>query len=238
MNISRVRLTKTQILAIPEPDRSYLIALGTFLDEINILQRLLISSINTKTTHPIEVRAHLAQTMLFAKLLCGKLYEGRQLTNIGAKYIPKCPPIAQTALSQLNRYFSGTNLISRVRNSFAFHSDRNEIAKFIPDIADTDDYEFFLHEKIHSSMYYACDFIANLALISEVKVENIDTAMGEFIDEYNMVFGWFKDFGGHCIAEMMSHFIPEAVISEDVELKDRMHFEEVPLPFFVKGREA
>ena len=238
MIISRVRLSKNQIIAIPEPDRSYLICLGSFLDEINILQKLLISSINTETTHQIEVRAHLAQTMLFSKLLCAKLYEGRLQIDVGAKFIPNCPVIAQSALKSLRRYFNGPNLISRVRNSFAFHSDRNEIEKFIPEIADTDDYEFFLHEKIHSSLYYACDFICNLALIAETKEENIDRVMGEFIDEYNQVFGWFMDFGGHCITAIMEQYFPDAAISEEVELKNRLHFEEVPLLFFVKGRKV
>lgn len=237
MIISRIKLPVAKLQAMNEPDRSYFIRLGAFLNEIKILHKLVYWSVSTPTTHEVEDRAHQCQTLFITKLLCGKLYEGRKLLPLGHKFIDRCPADGIDALRNLKEYFADNNLVATIRNQFAFHSDDEPIREVTSSFPLNEDYEFLLTSKDHSSLYFAADVVTNTAFLAAVDPTNVEAAMEKLIDEFGKVYRWFRDFGGEVIYVMTREYFPESLIDSGVEkvnLPGQRMLDEIPFPFFVE----
>jgi hypothetical protein len=138
----RLRLTKTDLDRIPDDERFFYFMAGDLTNDTNILSKLLITAFSSAFARPGEIprdephnNAGLAQLFLVLKLLSGRLHEANSLISshyfgkgLHKKYENEMSERAQDGRRRFSVYFGGEdNIITKVRNKFAFHFSRPEI---------------------------------------------------------------------------------------------------------------
>jgi hypothetical protein len=87
MVLTKVRVSRQQLNAIPRKERIFFIQIGNLLNDLNIFQKLIFIS-GKHTEDILERRGRNLQALLFVRILAGKLWEAWQLLErdfFGAK---------------------------------------------------------------------------------------------------------------------------------------------------------
>ena len=241
MIINRIKLPLDTLNSVPEPDRTYYVRLAHHLNETNILHKLILWSVHTPTTHPLEDSANHSQTMLFTKLLCGKLYEGRFLITLGHKFAPRLSEIARESLKNLKVYFATENLIAIIRNQFGFHTDVEPLEELSKDLPSNIEYEWLCCTKRHSTLYHFADIVANAAFLSVTGEKTVEAALEKLLREFLQIYNWYVHFGDECLGVMTEQYFPDSLLDEKiekVEIKTDATIGNVTIPFFVEHEDV
>lgn len=135
LQLRRVNLTKSDIDRVPADERFFYIVAGHLANEVSILHKLLIIGRKSLDREGPPGEAAHVQQFLLIKLLAGRLHEANDLIGqhyygkkLHQKYETYLNEKAADALRNWSKYFGGTsNVITRIRNKFAFHTDLQEI---------------------------------------------------------------------------------------------------------------
>src|SRR5262245_30465500 len=134
MQLHHFQLTRKQLDAIPEAERTLIVLLAHAANELSVLAKLLHFSSISLGNHSLLIEARNAQFLALGRLLTGRIYECWQLlqtaffqTRISKSYEPQFDEKARGALEALKKYFGRTNLIEKIRNKFAFHYEPDQI---------------------------------------------------------------------------------------------------------------
>ena len=86
----------------------------------------------------IPSRAGMTHALFVDRMLAGKLCEGWTLfreryqgTSLSKEYDKLLDTEVRKAIKKLNKYFGKSNVLSRIRNRFAFHYDPSDLDKII-----------------------------------------------------------------------------------------------------------
>jgi hypothetical protein len=196
-----IRLTKTDLDRIPADERFFYIMAGHFANDVNILSQLLIAAFNSAFARPGEVprdephnAAGQAQLFLVLKLLGGRLHEANSL--IGSQYFAKglhkkyeneMSEKARDARGQFSAYFGGdSNVITAIRNKFAFHLNREEIELVYDAVNNDFEFAHYLGEYIGHTLFFGSEIISINAMTTLVNastpLEAIDKIHKDIID--------------------------------------------------------
>jgi hypothetical protein len=161
MKLRRVILTKSQLAALPQAERSLLLLLGHASNEINVLSKLIPSRI----ANNVEA----GQICVLLRVLVGQLHEAWELFRkrvqanrpLCNKYVPQLDADGAAALDNLNKHFGGGSPLTKIRSKVAFHysDDDNLTEQSFQAVADTEPLELYLTTEIGNSFYYAAEVI-------------------------------------------------------------------------------
>jgi hypothetical protein len=142
LNIEKLTLPVSAINAMPADERSALLLLGLFLNEVNWLRKLLARAVSPTLDEP-EEQANFALTVLLATTLVGKVHEGWDRITEGklCNTIDKLPLTDE--LTQLKTKITDRlsgKVFLRIRNSIAFHYPKRglDFAKLKNHLTDSD----------------------------------------------------------------------------------------------------
>lgn len=129
MKLFKVEIPKSKLDTIPENEVVFFVQCGNMLNDISMLQKLSIFSMNNDKPTDTERTAQILQTMGLLRLQAGKLKEGWVLLDkhffnarVSQQYAPLFDEKEQKALKSLKTYFDRTNnIIFQIRDEFAFH---------------------------------------------------------------------------------------------------------------------
>ena len=123
LNIEKLTLPLSAIQAMGSAQRSALLLLGLFLNEVNWLRKLLARSVSAPSRDEPEGQANFALTVLLATTLVGKVHEGwdritegdlnNTLENL---LLPELKGQRDTITNRL-----AGKVFLRIRNGIAFH---------------------------------------------------------------------------------------------------------------------
>lgn len=135
MELYPVRYPKALLDAAPEDERTFHLMVGQLANDLNIMTKLLIYSMNP-VSDELSTQASTAITMLMIKQLAGRLYEGwktikSQFSPLHKKYETGMSAEAKQCLDELKKYFGPNNLVNKIRNKSGFHSDPNLAKKTV-----------------------------------------------------------------------------------------------------------
>jgi hypothetical protein len=142
LNIEKLTLPVSAIHAMAADQRSALLLLGLFLNEVNWLRKLLARAVSATLDGP-EGQANFALTVLLATTLVGKVHEGWDRITEGrlCNTIDKLPLTGelQQLKTKITDRLSG-KVFLRIRNSIAFHYPKRglEFANFKNYLSDSD----------------------------------------------------------------------------------------------------
>ena len=128
LKIVRVPLSKDLLRAMPEEERALLFLLGYAANQVTMVSKLMIFATNKTAPDAVEQLVTGAQTQMLVRMTIGIISETWEMLRshflsrpLAKEYVPRLSPAGQEVLDELKKHFGGSNLLSRLRNSFSFH---------------------------------------------------------------------------------------------------------------------
>jgi hypothetical protein len=231
---------------VPEAERTFIIGIGHIENEINFLQKLLYWTTPSKEEPDIIKRSHSSQATTVAKLLAGKLWEAWQFlenayfkSHVSADYDNVINLEGKAAIKNLKQYFKKNNIVSMVRNKFAFHYSVDHIREGFSLPPDTDDWQVVLGEASGNSLYYLSDLVANYAMLNSIDQKDHWKAMDRLMKELTKISRWFIVFGDACWIIVIEKYLRDPRVGipvQEVNLEACPTINEVEVPFFIEPR--
>ena len=241
MKLLKVEVPKSILDTIPEDEVVFFVQCGNMLNDISMLQKLSIFSMNNEKSTYTERTAQVLQTMGLLRLQAGKLKEGWELLQkhffaamVSKQYEPLFDEKERKALKSLKTYFNRSNIIFQIRRDFAFHyPSKDTIVKALKAVPDSEVFEVFLSELFGNCVFSMSNALITLSILRLTKSSDTQKAMDKWVREIIKVSQWFGEFLGGCMrvfARRHSEFN-----YSDVEIPEPPHVNEVTLPYFIKG---
>lgn len=186
IELQKLSFKKSQLATFGEAELHFFILLTTFSNEISVLCKLFIFSGNpvNKNENKIEEEARSLQALFIAKLVAGKLYEGRELlavrfvgSKVSTRY-SKDQKLAD-ALQAINKYFADAkNIIRLIRNKYAFHNadKENVLIGMLQGLPDEHIFTNYISPQIANTMFYGSEDFVLRSLLTEISPELENTA--------------------------------------------------------------
>jgi hypothetical protein len=244
--LHRITISKERFDLIPEPERLLFIRFGHLIFEINTLLRVFLWTSSFENLREEEINARMAQGLVIARVLIGKLNEAYRLIKdyynreIAKIYNPLLNDAACEAFSHLKRYFSKPNLINAVRKKYAFHYSHDELAKSLMQIPPKDNLVFYLSQDSRNCFFCSADKIINDSMLEAIEPGHPDKAQKrleketiEITKSLRIFLQWYMDtvmkkYMGRSLEEMgaIKITIPKAPKDTEIELPYFLFFEE------------
>jgi hypothetical protein len=168
LNIEKLTIPVAAIHAMAANQRSALLLLGLFLNEVNWLRKLLARAVPSATSDEPEGQANFALTVLLATTLVGKVHEGWDRITEGklCNTIDKLPLTDELKAlkNNITDRLSG-KVFLRIRNSIAFHYPKRglDLSKFRDHISDSDTTIYMSHQA------YIGDLLSHISTLAGIE---------------------------------------------------------------------
>ena len=245
MKVTRVHISKDQLLAIPEAERTFFLALAHMFNEINALTKMLYWAAHAPDSTEAEDHGRLSTMLMLTQLVAGKLNEGWALFTksffgaaLSKQYEPKLTGEPAEALMQLKRYFGTRNALNTIRNNFAFHYSPQNVASVLPEI----DEPLYLYMDRSSTpnnlFYFAETLMANalLSVLSNDEPKNLEDLVGEIFS----VSMWFSQASDGLMDQILESQ-PDGSLGaemEEIQLDKLPGLREIFIPWFSDTTDA
>lgn len=242
MKLQRLKLTRPELERMPDNERTFLLLAGHLQNELVALNKIFgwcISPAESDTR--IEAIVNGSQGFMIAKLLAGKLNEGWQLVQkayFGSKLsLELAPFLAESTcqeLTDLKVYFSKSNLIYSVRNTFSFHYSADEIAKHWQEAALEPDFDFYIGNEYGNTFHQASEMAVSFAVLKSINSESLAAALETFLTEVQDVTSLFNGFLSGVMIVLLERCLGPKLSSLGVEdeVRPNKRLEEIGIPFF------
>jgi hypothetical protein len=185
--------------------------------------------------------------MIYARVLAGKLWEAWEAlrsTWFANKPSPAIAeglhPNSRASLSALKAYFSRSNVIFDVRNSFAFHYSAGKLGEQWEDVAHGDRLQIVLGGTVGNNIDLAAELIANAALLRAVHPTNLEAGMQTFLNDVQTMAGHFTTFLEGVTLVFLKEIFGDRFADQgtEEEVTVNQSFSEVRIPYFCAPDEA
>src|SRR5690349_11591044 len=119
--------TKEHLLKMTEQERGAFLVFGYAANQVNVLWKMIIASLNRDPTNAVDARVSAAQSQILVRLMIGILWEAWRAvverflkSKLGKEYEPLLDEEAKQALEGLKKFFGKKNEIELLRNKFSF----------------------------------------------------------------------------------------------------------------------
>lgn len=238
MELAKITFKRESFDLIPKGERIFLVQLSLFANEITMLHKLIVFSNNYKDGKTV-LTAQNVQSFFLIKLLAGKLYEGWQMLqksyfkrSLSKQYEKILSKKGRDSIGHIKSYFGKRNLISLIRNKYAFHYDYEHINKELASIPADEDLELYLAPDHGNSLYSMAHIISSYALFDEVDSSDDFKALDKIFKDVLGVASKFLVFAGELSGKIWQTYrIPVSV--------GKVHIRRVPtinsvrLPYFI-----
>lgn len=241
MKIFRGRLSKAELVRIPEHERKLFLAIAHLQNEVSILLRAVLWSSDFSSDNEAVVQGQLSASFFFLKLLAGKLNEGKELLNkcffkdrtLSCDFRSHATPTQIQALDEISRYFGKTNILNTVRNDFAFHYSPSALDDALTTV--TDELDLYIEDGGNANtLYYFAEILANHAVLNHVDVSDGANPMERLHEEILKVAYQFIRFGQGFMRYVLKRHTPyiwkEPVVP--ISFNKLPSFSEIRLPWF------
>ena len=239
-------LTKSNLSALPQAERSLLLLLGHASNEINVLSNLILMVRKDAPPSQIAEKVEAGQACVLLRVLVGQLHEAWELFRkrvqanrpLHDKYVPLLDAHGAAALQNLNRHFGGESPLTKIRNNVAFHyaDDNNLTEKSFRSVTDTEPLELYLTTQVGNSFYYASELIVmSTALRMAVSGASNDdaTAFAELCDIVIDVSRDITELFGQLIAMIVQSYTPNLETRTENH-PDGPKLSTLSLPYFIE----
>jgi hypothetical protein len=246
MKLTKINISKAELLSIPEKELELFIQLMNFNNDVNILQKLMVISGNSRkkaSQNDIVGRSLSSQGLFFMRIQAGKLYEGWNMLGehffnnkiFSIEYNKKGSSQSKKNLSELKKSFSKDNLLENIRNNYAFHYSKESSKSMVNQIIDAPDleiFEIYLSEENGNCFYSIAHDLLNTSILEDIDSDEQAKAMNDFFQQIMDTTKRFLDFTQDCIMVISKKYLQ--LNCEEVQIPEPSSLEDITLPFFVK----
>lgn len=241
MKIVRGTLSKVVLLAAAERDRRLFLACAHLQNELNFLHRAVLWCGDFSSENEVQHRGQLAMTLFYLRLLAGKASEGWEIfrklllaSADGKELEGKLVDTGKAALGKLKRYFGKQNLVSNIRNNFAFHFSPEQLERHLERTDETLD--LFLESNAGvNSLFYFAEVLATSAIIDRTGAKSIEEGFDAVVKEIIGVAGDLVSLADATLHALLTRFGKEVWSKpmEEVPLPKMVAFDSVSMPWLV-----
>jgi len=246
MKLAKINLSKAELLSIPEKELELFIQLMNFYNDVNILQKLMVISGNSReeaSQNEIVGRSLSSQGMFFMRIQAGKLYEGWNMLSahffnnnkFSQEYNKKGSSESKKNLSKLKKSFGKDNLLKNIRNIYAFHYSKessNNMVKQIMNASDSEIFELYFSKEYGNCFFSITHDLLNLSILEDIEPNNLPKAMNDFFQEIIDTTKYFLDFSQDCMRVILEKYLK--MNYEEIQIPEPLSLKNITLPFFVK----
>jgi hypothetical protein len=240
--------TKEHLLKMTEQERGAFLLLGYTSNQVNVLWKIIIASLNREPPDPVDARVSAAQSQILVRLMIGILWEAWRAVQkhflkdkLGKEYEPLLDPEAKRALEGLKKFFGKKNEIELLRNRFSFHHPniaemeagfRN--AANSKEVAD-DEWAIYLSHGLMNCFFFMSDMVIAHGMTEALGHTDINEAHRILLPKLGPVANQLSDFTYGFAAVIFRKYVgdemPLTIVSK---LEDAPHVDEMRLPFFME----
>jgi hypothetical protein len=128
IKLLRIPVPKDRLRLLSKDERVLLILLSYTANQIAMMEKILIFSLDKDPATETERYLEGAQSQMLVRILIGVVNEAWNLVStrfvrnqIGQQYMRLLDAGGQTSLSRLKRQFGSSNLLPKIRNTYSFH---------------------------------------------------------------------------------------------------------------------
>ncbi len=147
LSISRLTISKKQLLTLKPEERAMFFLIGHALNELSLFSKLVVFAHNsTKLSEGVQSQIEHGQTMIIIRTWAGKMFEAWDMFKEVCQssptayrtYLIQLDPPALAAKKELQKYFSSANDLYRLR-FYAFHKpDTKDLERAFQKLPDYD----------------------------------------------------------------------------------------------------
>jgi hypothetical protein len=230
-----------KLQALPRDELVYLVQALDFANEIAFLLKALLVHMpnNRKKAKPPERTAEIAQSIFYTELLAGKTYEFWETTKqsyfgcqISRKYQNLLKQDALDALNRLKTYFlNPQNEVYRIRNWYAFHSDRQQINKMLDQVKPDTTCSVHFTESYVNTWFEFASGITNNAMLGAISSGAPIHHQQLIANILLPIIGDIQLFTHSLGVEMIESFDPQITTDDDVAVPK---LDDLHMPFFIE----
>jgi hypothetical protein len=200
--VFRVPISKDKLRAIPTDERNLLLLTSHAVNQISILRKLLILSLNYQSDDEIENVLSAGQSQTILRFLFGALAEAWEMIKrpinqrlIGADYIKKMEADGVGAYDDLKKHFGESNLLHKLRNTIAYHHPQGrELEAAFEDVPEDEDWAWYPSDTINNSFYLASDMVISAGILRVTGEADTAKAFEKVMNEVVSVSNVMTDF--------------------------------------------
>ncbi|EGI77667.1 hypothetical protein [Hylemonella gracilis] len=244
MKLHRIRFSISDLRTIPDDERPLLIALAFAINEITVLNKLVAISSHISSGPTWVVQAELAQAMILARTLFGKLSEfwalvqkGYLKSPLSARYQGILPESACKSLASLKQHFGKKSLTNTIRNTMAFHFSLEHAGAEMPTELPGEELSIYMHPSVGNSLYQFAELLMNFSLYEKIAPSNPEKAAHAVFEELSKVVGDASDFGQWLIIEILARSLGDArlqALVDTVDVPTPPSYLSLSLPFYIE----
>lgn len=244
VRVHHISLSKAQLDAVPEAERSLLVLLGHAANELSVLSKLFHFCAKAESKPPIIMQAENAQALVLGRILTGKIYECWNLlqtgffgSGISRTYHSRFDAEALLALDTLKRYFGRDNLIAKIRNEHAFHYDVSQVKAGYHTLVDGDPLDVYLSRTNANTLYAFADTIAGRAMLESITPGDPAKAFDALFRETAQAIGWIYTVIGALMSTCLEAHVGGdlyALGAQIVEIEGAPNSQVIAIPYFIE----
>jgi hypothetical protein len=248
IDVMRMGFTKEHLLKMTEQERGAFLLFGYTSNQVNVLWKVIIASLNRDPPDPVDARVSAAQSQILVRQIVGILWEAWRAvethflkSKLGKEYEPLLDPEARKALDGLKKFFGKKNEIELLRNTFSFHHpDIAEMeagfrnAANSKEVAD-DEWAIYLSSGLMNCFFFMSDMVIAHGMTEALGHTDVNEAHRVLLPKLGPVANQLSDFTyGFAAAIFRKYVGDEMVLTVVSKLEGAPHVDEVKLPFFME----
>ena len=219
--IFRVPISKDQLRSIPADERNLLLLTSHAVNQLSVMRRILIFSLNYDLESDLENTLSAAQSQTILRFLFGALAEAWEMVKrpihqriIGTDYIKVIEPQGVDAYEALKRHFGASNLLHKIRNTLAFHyPSSEELEAAFEEVPEDEDWAWYPSEQISNSFYLASDYVISTGILRATGETDAAKAFKKVMGVVIPVSNDMTDFFLYLMRAVVLRYPGEAVLS-------------------------
>lgn len=246
LKVLRIPIPKDRLTALARDERVLFLLLGYVSNQIAMLQKLVVFSLNTQPVGEPDQYATGVQSEMLVRMLVGavneawRLVESRFISNpIGKQYSSLLDAGGQQALLALKRQFGSSNLLATIRNNYAFHHPKSdEVEEAFQMVAGdqglNDGWCFYFSQHGYNTMFFLSDVIIIQGIFRAAGIQDFAEGQRKLIKEVTDAANNLLEFAkAFTKAIWVRHFGSEIICDKVFDVTNAPIIDEVSIPFFV-----
>jgi hypothetical protein len=247
IEVLKIPVPKDRLKAMPKEERVFLLLLGYGSNQISMLQKLLMFSCNLQCPDEVELTLSASQTQMLLRLTIGALHETWLLIerhfikSVMAKdYETLIDAGGRKALADLKRRLGGSNVLSSIRNDFAFHYPKIDdvdaaFASACNDKGLDDLWNFYFSKYGFNSFFLPSELTIIHGVSRRLGASELHVAQAQIMPEVHAaVVGIFEFTKAFVAAVWLRHFASEMQSEAVIRIEGAKQQGSVWIPFFIE----
>lgn len=244
IEVFRIPISKDQLRSIPTDERNLLLLASHAVNQMSVLRKLLVFSLNYESASEIENTLSAAQSQTILRFLFGALAEAWEMTKrpinqklIGKDFSGLIEAEGIAAYEELKGHFGASNLLHKLRNTIAYHHpSAQELEAAFEDVPEDDDWAWYPSDTINNSFYLASDMVISAGILRATGEIDTAKAFSKVMDMVVPVSNVMTDFFLCLMRAIVTKHLGKNVLSPRVgsgtKIASAPNLYEFAIPFF------